>query len=91
MTDTQEVIMLDVGEQDEHDRGYILGIVLLPVDTIGEDTVAEVISEKDCTVLVYCRNGNCSKTVSSALAELGYTNIYEFGDINTWSYDTELS
>lgn len=26
---------------------------------------------------------------SSALAELGYTNIYEFGGINTWPYETE--
>ena len=40
-------------------------------------------------VLVYCRSGNRSKTASSALAELGYTNIYEFGGINTWPYETE--
>ena len=25
----------------------------------------------------------------SALAELGYTNIYEFGGISTWPYETE--
>jgi len=23
------------------------------------------------------------------LADLGYTNIYEFGGINTWPYETE--
>ena len=40
-------------------------------------------------LLVYCRSGNRSKTASSALAELGYTNIYEFGGINTWPYETE--
>lgn len=56
---------------------------------IDEDTAAEVIPEKDSTVLVYCRSGNRSKTASSALAELGYTNIYEFGGINTWPYETE--
>ena len=50
---------------------------------------AKVIPEKDSTVLVYCRSGNRSKTASSALAELGYTNIYEFGGINTWPYETE--
>ena len=57
--------------------------------TIDEDTAAEVIPEKDSTVLVYCRSGNRSKTASSALAELGYTNIYEFGGINTWPYETK--
>ena len=89
MMDTQEVIILDVREQDEYDSGHIPGAVLLPVGTIDEDTAAEVIPEKDSTVLVYCRSGNRSKTASSALAELGYTNIYEFGGINTWPYETE--
>lgn len=89
MVDTQEVIILDVREQNEYDSGHIPGAVLLPVGTIDEDTAAAVIPEKDSTVLVYCRSGNRSKTASSALAELGYTNIYEFGGINTWPYETE--
>ena len=89
MMDNQEVIILDVREQDEYDSGHISGAVLLPVGTIDETTAAEVIPEKDSTVLVYCRSGNRSKTASSALAELGYTNIYEFGGINTWPYETE--
>lgn len=89
MMDSQEVIILDVREQGEYDSGHIPGAVLLPVGTIDETTAAEVIPEKDSTVLVYCRSGNRSKTASSTLAELGYTNIYEFGGINTWPYETE--
>ena len=89
MMDTQDVIILDVREQDEYDSGHIPGAVLLPVGTIDKDTAAEVIPETDSTVLVYCRSGNRSKTASSTLAELGYTNIYEFGGINTWPYETE--
>ncbi len=89
MMDTQDVIILDVREQDEYDSGHIPSAVPLPVGTIDEETAAEVIPEKDSTVLVYCRSGNRSKTASSTLAELGYTNIYEFGGINTWPYETE--
>ena len=89
MMDSQEVVILDVREQDEYDSGHIPGAVLLPVGTIDETTAAEVIPEKDSTVLVYCRSGNRSKTASAALADLGYTNIYEFGGINTWPYETE--
>ena len=89
MMDSHELILLDVREQDEYDSGHIPGAVLLPVGTIDEDTAAEVIPGKDSTVLVYCRSGNRSKTASSTLAELGYTNIYEFGGINTWPYETE--
>lgn len=89
MMDTQDVVILDVREQDEYDSGHIPDAVLLPVGTIDEDAAAAVIPEKDSTVLVYCRSGNRSKTASSALAELGYTNIYEFGGIKTWPYETE--
>lgn len=87
--DTQEVIILDVREQEEFDSGHILGAVLLPVGTITKDTAAAVLPEKDSVVLVYCRSGNRSKTASQALADLGYTNIYEFGGINTWPYEVE--
>ncbi len=89
MMDTQEVVILDVREQDEYDSGHIPSAVLLPVGSIDEDTAAAVIPEKDSTVLVYCRSGRRSKTASSALAELGYTNIFEFGGIITWPYETE--
>lgn len=88
--DTQEeVIILDVREQDEYDSGHIPGAVLLPVGAIDENTAAAVIPEKGSTVLVYCRSGNRSKTASATLAELGYTNICEFGGVKTWPYGTE--
>ena len=89
MMDTQEAIVLDVREQHEYESGHILGAVLLPVGTITEDTAAAVIPEPDSVVLVYCRSGNRSKTASKALADLGYTNVYEFGGINTWPYEVE--
>ena len=89
MMDAQDVIVLDVREQDEFDAGHIPGAVLLPVGTITKATAASVIPETDSVVLVYCRSGNRSKTASKALADLGYTNVYEFGGINTWPYEVE--
>ena len=89
MMDTQDVIILDVRELDEYNSGHILNAVLLPVGSINEQTAAEVIPTKDSIVLVYCRSGNRSKMASHALVLLGYTNVYEFGGINTWPYETE--
>ena len=89
MMDTQDVIVLDVREQYEFDAGHIPGAVLLPVGTITKDTAAAAIPESDSLVLVYCRSGNRSKTASQALADLGYTHIFEFGGINTWPYEVE--
>ena len=89
MMDTQEVVILDVREQHEYDSGHIPGAVLLPVGTITEDTAAAVIDNLDTVVLVYCRSGNRSKTASQSLADLGYTNVYEFGGIIDWTYEIE--
>ena len=89
MMDNQSVIILDVREQHEYDSGHIKGAVLLPVGSITADTASAVIPQKDSVVLVYCRSGNRSKTASKALAELGYTEIYEFGGISSWPYEKE--
>ena len=82
-------IILDVREQDEYDEKHIPGAVLFPVGMIDAETAEGVIPEKDTVVLVYCRSGNRSKTASSKLAELGYTQVYEFGGIKDWPYETE--
>ena len=89
MMDTQDVLILDVREQSEFDAGHIPGAVLLPVGSITEKTASAVIPQSDSVVLVYCRSGNRSKTASGKLAKLGYTEIYEFGGINTWPYEVE--
>ena len=82
-------IVLDVREQDEYDEKHIPDAVLFPVGMIDAETAEGVIPEKDTVILVYCRSGNRSKTASSKLAELGYTQVYEFGGIKDWPYETE--
>ena len=89
MSTNREAVILDVRTQEEFDSGHIKGAVLLPVDEITEETAREVIPTQDTQVLVYCRSGNRSVTASKTLAQLGYTEVYEFGGINTWPYETE--
>ena len=89
MMDAGDVVILDVREQYEYDAGHITGAVLLPVGGITEDAAAAVIDDLETVVLVYCRSGNRSKTASQALVDIGYTNVYEFGGINTWPYEIE--
>jgi len=89
MMEEEAVVILDVRRQDEFDAGHIPGAALLTLSEIDEASAAAVIPEKDTVVLVYCRSGNRSKTAAQALADLGYTNIYEFGGILTWPYEVE--
>ena len=84
--DNQNAIILDVREQEEYDDGHIADAVLLPVNSINETTAAANVPEKDSVILVYCRSGNRSKKAAKMLAELGYTQVCEFGGINTWPY-----
>lgn len=34
---------------------------------------------------MYCRSGNRSKQAAQKLFDMGYTNVYEFGDIIDWT------
>ena len=87
--DSQEgYIILDVREQEEYDAGHIPGAILIPYTQI-EEKAREMLPDKDQLILVYCRSGRRSKIAAEALAELGYTNIKEFGGINDWPYDVE--
>jgi rhodanese-related sulfurtransferase len=79
-------IILDVRRQDEYDAGHIPNAVLLPNETLAE-TAESVLKDKDQLILVYCRSGNRSKQASQKLADLGYTNVKEFGGIIDWPYD----
>lgn len=81
-TETDYVI-LDVRTPSEYAQGHIPGAILVPNETIGTDDIPQL-SRKDQLLLVYCRSGNRSKQASEKLAQLGYTNVVEFGGINQW-------
>ena len=81
-------VILDVRTQAEYDESHIPGAILIPHDTVA--TAAEdALPDKGQLILVYCRSGNRSKQASQALVDLGYTNVVEFGGINSWPYEVE--
>ena len=81
-------IILDARTQEEYDQGHIPGAVVISHEEIAEKA-EEVLTDKDQLILVYCRSGRRSKIAAEALAELGYTNIREFGGIIDWPYEVE--
>ena len=88
MDTTNGYILLDTRTQEEYDQSHIPGALLIPHTEIA-DRAEEELPDKDQVILVYCRSGNRSKQASEVLAELGYTNVKEFGGINTWPYELE--
>lgn len=84
MNTDPELVIVDVRREDEYAAGHIPGAILLPNESIGTEMPKEL-PDLDQVILVYCRSGNRSKQASQKLADMGYTNVYEFGGINTWS------
>ena len=76
-------VIVDVRRQDEYDAGHIPGAILIPNEDIRTQPPAEL-PDPDQIILIYCRSGNRSKEAAQKLFDMGYTNIYEFGGINTW-------
>ena len=88
MDTEDDYVILDARTQAEYDEGHIPGAILIPHDTVA--TAAEdALPDKGQLILVYCRSGNRSKQASQALVDLGYTNVVEFGGINSWPYEVE--
>ena len=80
-------IVVDVRRQDEYDAGHIPGAILIPNEDINITRPKEL-TDLDQIILVYCRSGRRSKEASEKLAKMGYTKIYEFGGIITWTGET---
>ena len=87
MAEESGYIILDVRTPEEFSEKHIPGAINIPNETIGTAVLPEL-PEKDQLILVYCRSGNRSKQASEKLAALGYTNIAEFGGINSWPGET---
>ena len=80
-------LLLDVRTQEEFQSGHIPGAICIPNETIGTEAPPQL-PDKGQMLLIYCRSGNRSKQAAEKLAKLGYTNILEFGGINTWTGET---
>ena len=87
MEEESGYIILDVRTPEEFEEKHIPGAVNVPNETIATEDIPEL-PDKEQLIFVYCRSGNRSKKASAKLADLGYTNIVEFGGINDWTGET---
>lgn len=88
MMDEEDVIVVDVRRADEYTVKHIPGAILVPNESIKEEQPKDL-PDKDAVILIHCRTGVRSKDASDKLISMGYKNVYDFGGINDWDYETE--
>lgn len=77
----QEDIWIDVRTQEEFDQGHLVEAKLIPHEQIAA-RIAEVTSDKDATIHVYCRAGTRAGKAKTALDALGFKNVINEGGYN---------
>ena len=87
MSEQSGYIILDVRTTAEYETAHIPNAICIPNENIGTKEPQEL-PDKNQLILVYCRSGNRSKLAAQKLADMGYTNIVEFGGINSWTGET---
>jgi len=86
MDEGKPFTLIDVRTADEFRELRIKGAILIPVDEM--DSVQSKLPDKNALILVYCLSGARSTRAAKLLANMGYTNVNNFGGIMNWPYDT---
>ncbi len=87
MQEQSGYVILDVRTEQEFAGGHIPNAINVPNESIA-DKQPEQLPDKNQMILVYCRSGRRSKEAAQKLADMGYTDVREFGGINTWQGET---
>ncbi len=83
-----DIIILDVRTKEEYDTGHLENAINMPYDEIKQNFKKDVTDNIESIIIVYCQNDPRAKEASNSLALLGYINVYTFGGIKDWTYDT---
>ncbi len=78
--DSQEPFtIVEALPREYFDAEHLPGAVNIPHDEISA-RAAQVLPDKDATIVVYCASTECrnSKIAADTLRQMGYTNAYEY-------------
>jgi len=87
MEESGKHVLLDVRSASEYRQERIKGAKSIPVDELSRRAAAEL-PDKDIPIYVYCLSGARASSAARLLANMGYSNVYNFGGIVNWPYKT---
>ncbi len=81
MAQKEGAILVDVRRPDEYSAGHIPGAVQMTNETMSQEEVENLLTNKGQYIFVYCRSGRRSKEAAKKLVSWGYKQVYEIGGI----------
>ena len=87
MDETADWVLLDVRTDEEFKEAHIENAILIPDDEISSRVETEI-PNKNTIIFIYCRSGRRSANAAYEMIDMGYTNVYDFGGIIDWPYET---
>lgn len=75
----EDFSLIEVLPQDEYEKFHLPGAINVPGDSL-RDTIADVISDRDKTVVVYCASPSCTASDRAAelLVDMGYNDVRDY-------------
>ena len=81
-----KLVILDIRDKEDYEGGHIKNAIIMAQNEV-VDEIEDIAPEKDTPICVYCYSGNRSSRVAMILEYLGYTDIYNLGGIDKWTYE----
>ena len=81
----ERVILLDVREPDEYQRGHLPGAISIPRGVL-EGQAPQLLRDPGAEIVVYCASGMRSTLAADTLQQMGYGNLHSLaGGFRDWS------
>lgn len=80
----ESAILVDVRTEEEYNEKHIEGAILYTLDNINENTIKDIIPDKDRPIILYCASGNRSNQAYEIITSLGYEKVYDLGAMSNW-------
>lgn len=80
------ITIIDLRSPQEYEMGHIKGAVLVEEEYL-EGLLNQGLSNKEQTIILYGNEEEKVGEVSDRLAQLGYVNVKNFGNIANWAYE----
>jgi rhodanese-related sulfurtransferase len=84
LRDGETVLLVDVREGEEFQRGHVPGAMLVPRGVL-EGVAPRVLPDRDAEIVAYCGSGQRSALAADTLQQMGYTRVRSMaGGFRDW-------